>query len=332
MSNPAYIDEIRSYASFEIINSGGGSGGLQPPLLVPTPASVVTFLDQTHTARCDVAIIDANISLVDNIEFSGATRPALSVAGDDSLYFYTTVTLPSTTKSLTLGRHNTPGVVDGANVKSYIVGENNYPSINNMINCLVLGCDNLPDATGLLEDTIIIGNDTGDSTLSNSNSIHIGNRTAFRRQCFGDNLLIGNQAGYNPTNMPYTIGQFNTFLGHSICAFGLNLGQNNTFLGYGTGSIEGSDNIQIGNSPSNILTFNTCIYLGHKGTAETNTMRLGYDGNLTTRTFIQGIHSVPVTGGLSVFIKSNGQMGTSNALELAIADLTSRLEALEALV
>jgi len=78
--------------------------------------------------------------------------------------------------------------------------------------------------------------------------------------------------------------------------------------------INGNENIALGSAAGRELRDgNNNIYIGNFGVAsENNTIRIGtVKGSFAhTRSFIAGINGVTVTGGLPVYVKSDGQLGT----------------------
>ena len=93
---------------------------------------------------------------------------------------------------------------------------------------------------------------------------------------------------------PFGFGS-NTGVGENALT-DLTTGTNNTALGTAAGKFltTGDHNIDIGNAGV---------------AAESSTIRIGTAGT-HTRTFIAGIHGATVSGGISVLIKSDGQLGT----------------------
>jgi hypothetical protein len=120
-----------------------------------------------------------------------------------------------------------------------------------------------------------------------------------------DNTATGLSAlGNNKT------GNNNTAFGTGAL-FSNTIGIENTASGFQAlmKSIGGSHNVAVGtNAGANLTNGNANIYLGNTGAAtESSTMRLG---QIQTRTFIAGIFSKPVSGGMQVVINSAGQLGT----------------------
>jgi hypothetical protein len=92
-------------------------------------------------------------------------------------------------------------------------------------------------------------------------------------------------------------------------------GSNNTANGYQAlyHNTSGSSNIALGfNAGLNLTTGDNNIDIGNAGVAdEANTIRIG-DSTVQSATFIAGIYSTPVTGGVPVVVNSLGQLGISS--------------------
>ena len=92
-------------------------------------------------------------------------------------------------------------------------------------------------------------------------------------------------------------------------------GSNNTAVGEGAlFNNNGDNNIAIGSEAGiNLTTGSNNIDIGHDGNAaETNTIRIGKKG-VQTKTVIAGIRGTTVSGGITVFIDTNGRLGTSTS-------------------
>ena len=76
----------------------------------------------------------------------------------------------------------------------------------------------------------------------------------------------------------------------------------------------GGNNIALGASAgSNITDGSNNIDIGHTGiSGESNTIRIG-TGRTQTETFIAGIRGTTVTGGIAVYVKTNGKLGTNTS-------------------
>ena len=111
-----------------------------------------------------------------------------------------------------------------------------------------------------------------------------------------------------------TTGRFNTGLGAGTLFNTTASGDtsNNTAVGSGAliGNRTGSTNIALGRyAGENLDLGNWNFYIGNCGTyGESNTIHIG--DSPQTRTFISEIHETIVTGGITVYVDHNGQLGT----------------------
>lgn len=151
----------------------------------------------------------------------------------------------------------------------------------------------------------------GDGALSNNttgeNNTAIGYNALNANETRSRNTAIGGGALADITN-----GENNTAVGYNALAVNIT-GDGNTAIGREAlgNNQEGNDNIAIGNaSGEHHISGNNNIFIGSQGaTNDDNTIRIG-NSQVQTKTFIQGIYSIPVIG-LPVVIDSNGQLGTS---------------------
>ncbi len=126
----------------------------------------------------------------------------------------------------------------------------------------------------------------------------------------GDNTAIGGVALYNNTT-----GIFNTATGSGALYFN-KTGSNNTATGDSALFLNttGSYNISLGYLAGYALTigdYNICI--GNHGVdTDSQTIRIG-DSNFQTATYIAGISGQAASGGVAVYVNSDGKLGTSNS-------------------
>ncbi len=209
-------------------------------------------------------------------------------------------------------------------------------------------------------DNVGIGFQTLTSTTTARKNIAIGTGALTLHQTGLDNVAIGTNAlatsvgaGQNFAGGSYametTTGSSNTAVGYSALrssgasnnntAFGwtalrnLTNGNGNIALGHGAASnvLSGSGNIAIGVAAASNLTnsANNNIIIGNAAVAgDTATTRIG---SSQTRAFVAGITGVSVSGGVSVFVDANGQLGTtvsSRRYKDEIKDMDKSSEAL----
>ena len=153
-----------------------------------------------------------------------------------------------------------------------------------------------------------------------------GTDAGYRNTTGHDNTFYGQDAGWNTTSGNYntisgsgagnqnTTGSDNTFYG-LVAGYSNTTGHDNTFYGFGAGynNITGSSNVYIAN-------------VGPPSGNESNTIRIGWQGigNLQQNTaYIAGIYGSTSSGGIPVYVNSNGQLGTlTSSLSLQGADRT----------
>ena len=113
-------------------------------------------------------------------------------------------------------------------------------------------------------------------------------------------------------------GSGNVFAGHNA-GFDNSSGVSNVYLGYAAGNnnMTGSNNIAVGNSAGFYSTGSNNVYIANWGSAaESSTIRIGTQGTGQGQqniTYIAGIYGSTASGGVPVYINSNGQLGTSGS-------------------
>jgi len=145
----------------------------------------------------------------------------------------------------------------------------------------ITGNDNTATGAFALES-----NTTGNDNTATGSAALVSNTTGGSNTANGFEALESNTTGSGNTANGFQALFHNT------------IGSNNVALGYSAGSAltTGSNNINIGN-------------VGVAG--ESAKIRIGTVG-AQTKTFIAGIHGVPVTGA-AVFVSSSGQLGTTTS-------------------
>lgn len=147
-----------------------------------------------------------------------------------------------------------------------------------------------------------------------------GSQNTFSGSGAGQENTTGSQdtyIGYAAGELT-TSGSSNTTLG-SQAGEGITYGSYNTYIGAGTGQSDanGNSNIHLGFlAGQNNTTGSNNIYIGDIGCAypcaESNTIRIGGFTQATT-TYIAGIYGASSSGGIPVYVNSNGQLGTSSS-------------------
>jgi hypothetical protein len=159
--------------------------------------------------------------------------------------------------------------------------------------------------TGTLEDNegssnTALGFLAARNNLSGESNTAVGVWSLYENVDGSYNTAIGLSAGDNQT------GSYNTSLG-ALTAYSddyANItGDNNIAIGYRAGSQWGVDDTTISNN----------IAIGSTGAvSDANTIRIGTPG-IQTKAFIAGIRGVSVSGGQTVVIDANGQLGVGPA-------------------
>ena len=139
------------------------------------------------------------------------------------------------------------------------------------------------------------GSQAGFSNIDGSNNIFTGTQAGYSNTDGGGNIYIGDHAGHSNAN-----GKENTFVGDEAGYH--NTGAWNTFYGW--------------QAAINNTSGYSNIYIGNSGTNESNTIRIGTQGTgngQQNQLFIAGIPGVVASGGIAVYVNSNGQLGTATS-------------------
>jgi len=144
----------------------------------------------------------------------------------------------------------------------------------------------------------LMGNTSGEHNTANGSHALESSSTGNENTATGEYALYSNTTGnYNTADGGYAIysntnGWGNTAIGYNSLSAN-STGHNNIAVGNGAGAnLKGSNNIDIASA----------------GTQwDNNTIRIG---DAPTKTFIAGISGVTVSGGVQVYINSDGQLGT----------------------
>ena len=162
----------------------------------------------------------------------------------------------------------------------------------------------------------LFSNTTGNNNTASGLQALYSNTTGNNNTASGRNALRSNTTGSSNTASGLlalysnTTGSRNTASGHEALLANT-VGLRNVAVGNGAlkGNTNGNDNIALGNfAGSAPVTGVNNIHIGHAGDAgETKVIRLGRQGT-QVKTFIAGIHGVPVSGA-AVVVSSTGQLG-----------------------
>ena len=159
------------------------------------------------------------------------------------------------------------------------------------------------------------GGFSGSSNTTGFQNTFVGAIAGLRNTTGAANTFYGYQTGTSNTT-----GLANTFSGWQA-GYSNTTGSDNTFSGGNAGinNATGSDNTFLGlNAGLNNTTGSSDIYIGNEGPTsgtESNTIRIG--GNPLygpqTAAYILGIYGSTSSGGIPVYVNSNGQLGTSSS-------------------
>jgi len=147
----------------------------------------------------------------------------------------------------------------------------------------------------------LFSNTTGSNNTADGTDALSNNTIGLQNTAAGVNALFGNTMGSDNTATGVNALTSNTTGSENTTAGAFALQLNTT----------GSNNIAIGSHAGEKLTTGSNnIDIGHDGNAaEANTIRIGKKG-IQTKTVIAGIRGTTISGGIAVFIDSNGRLGT----------------------
>jgi hypothetical protein len=161
----------------------------------------------------------------------------------------------------------------------------------------------------------LFSNTTGGDNTANGVNVLYHNTTGIFNTANGINALYSNTTGsFNTANgdealYANTTGSSNTATGYQAHYGGI--GDGNTANGYqALYGNNGTGNIAVGlyaGSFNQTGSYN--IDIGNIGSNESNTIRIG-ESNVQTATFIAGIYGATASGGVAVYVNSDGQLGT----------------------
>jgi hypothetical protein len=216
--------------------------------------------------------------------------------------------------SLNTGSFNT---ATGAGALLFNTADNNTASGAAALLFNTTGSDN----TAVGAAALINNNDGNFNTA-------VGSDALFSNTTGGANTAYGRQALKNNSE-----GSFNTAIGHQ--ALVSNSGDGNTAVGYEAlrDNTTGQNNIALGYFAGVALTTgDSNIDIARFGVAgESNTIRIG-DESVQTATYIAGISGRTASGGVAVFVNSNGKLGTSTSSARFKEEIKPMGEASEAIL
>jgi hypothetical protein len=216
----------------------------------------------------------------------------------------------------TTGNNNTAQGFDA--LRNNTTGESNTASGGSALQYNTTGGNNTASGYKALQK-----NTTGRNNAASGVSALQNNTTGSNLTATGVYALINNTTAANNTAHGFSVLNHNTS------------GTNNTGLGASAllNNTTGGSNIAVGNSAGvNLTTGSNNIDIGHPGaTAEGNTIRIGTAGTQTD-TYIAGIFNATATNGVSVYVDSNGHLGTLTSSERFKDEIQPMDKASEALL
>jgi hypothetical protein len=179
---------------------------------------------------------------------------------------------------------------------------------------------------------ISLGENAGNSKLTGASNQFLGDHSGAQATTANADVFVGSSAGGATTTgngdvyvgfasgTAATTAAYNTFVGAQT-GVANTTGAVNTFLGFNAGfsNTTGGSNIFLGASAGyNNTTGGTDIYIGNGGVGtESGAIRIGTAGSHLT-TYIAGIYGATASGGVPVFINSNGQLATNGGTSLSV--------------
>lgn len=177
---------------------------------------------------------------------------------------------------------------------------NNFGGVNTACGYNALSSNTIGMANTAMGKDALAANTSGSVNTATGDVALVNNTSGGANTADGVNALAGNTTGSDNTAGGFAALMNNT-TGTNNTASGANALLNNS---------TGSNNIALGYmAGSNLTTGINNIDIGDFGVAaESNTIRIGTNGNQTT-TFIAGIRGVAVGGAQAVVVDRNGQLG-----------------------
>lgn len=246
--------------------------------------------------RCLAALTGASYA---NISIGGFAGKVLATGSNNILLGY------NAAGALTTGSAN------------IVIGANALVSATDSIDQIAIGAQALNQCTATASNIAI-----GRQALS-SNTTGVYNHAVGDLACQKNTTGIYNVAFGSNSLRQNTTSSANTAIGHGALAMAT--ASNNTALGYATlaNNTTGENNLALGHSAGlHQTTGSNNIYIGHQGAGtESKTIRLGTTGTYTC-CFIAGINGRTVTGGTTVYINNQGQLGTVVSARSVKDDIT----------
>jgi hypothetical protein len=294
----------------------------------------VTSSDSGFNVACGTRALGANTTGFNNTAIgdaalgSNSTGSINTAAGTSALISNTTGNNNVAVGYLALGDNSDGGANVAIGVEALTantVGNNNTALGHETLWSNTTGNNNT--ATGFQS---LLQNTSGSNLTAVGYQALLNNTTGSNLTAVGYQALDNNGTGSGNSALGY-LALFSNSPGSNNSAHGYQsmynntTGSNNTALGYDAmfGNTTGGDNIAIGYEAGyNVGTGHNNIEIGNKGVAgDAKVIKIGIEG-VQSKTFIAGISTTGVTGGVPVYVTSTGQLGFSASSERYKTDVT----------
>ncbi len=329
-------------------NTGVGSGALGANTSGDGNTAVggLTLVANTtgaNNAALGYGALASNATAGDNtavgvLALFGNTTGGRNVAlGRSALEDNTTASLNTAVGAYALDA-NTTGLFNVA-LGAEALGANTTANYNTAVGTLALDANTIGTRNTALGFRALSSNTTASSNTAIGDNALFSNTTGSYNVALGkDALSLNTTASFNTAFGAFalgvnTTGYQNVALGHDALGDNTTGGKN---VAVGAGALAqstGIGNIAIGaGAGANVTTGIANIHIGNYGNSgDSNKLRIG---SFQTETFIDGIHGNTTSGGVTVFVNSSGDLGTSTSsrrFKEDIADLGALSERLLAL-
>ena len=306
-----------------VVNCVGATNGTIPIWTQSNPPNIVLCNSGIYEAAPygTGAIGILNPNPIAALDVAGATNTSLNYQIGGAMVLGIG---PPSNFNLFVGR--SAGTNNQAQYNAFAGASAGYNNTTGGYNTFTGGAAGYNNTTGYFNT--FAGGAAGYSNTTGSNDTFTGNQAGYTNTTGTDNTFTGSIAGDSNTT-----GSYNTFTG-SGTGFSNTTGYDNTFIGVHAGftNTDGRDNTFVGTDAGEYSTgsFNTLLgsragyynmtgnydmYIGNEGPMSGNepyTIRIG-DPVVYAATYIAGIYGSTASGGVPVYINSNGQLGTSGS-------------------
>jgi len=291
-----------------------------------------TFTAAQNISSGDVSISSGNLDLAQN---TGATAGAITMGGTPFISACCSVSQQSTFVGLNAGNFTLTGNYNTAtgynaltqNTSGYSNDAHGASALaantTGYANIAIGACTLCNNTTG--NENTAVGQGSMLSNISGGGNTVIGQGALYYNTIGNYNTALGWQAlalnttgNYNVASGADTLYSNTTGSGNTVTGersfYSNSTGSNNTVSGFSAGFYltSGSSNIMLGYQAGNNFTSSESnnIDIGNQGVAgESGVTRIGTNG-AQTAAYMSGIFGVTVSGGSTMLINSNGQLGT----------------------